>query len=353
MFNTYTHGIFENRMKKSYLTILQYLFFLGLGILFVWLTIRGIGEEDWRHIKLSLQNARHWVIIPVIIFLLLSHYLRALRWKILMEPLGYSPTTFNTFAVVMIGYLVNAGVPRLGEVVKCTLLAKYENLRADRLVGTIVVERIVDLVSLLIVFLLTLVFQWHIVGEFTLNLFGSFFQDKTGHTSVAKLLRFLGVVAILLFLFYIILKRFGHIDIVAKIRKIGVGVLHGLNTIRLIKHKALFIFYSVTIWSLYLLSTTAGIFALHETDHLGFAGGLTTLAIGSVGMIVTPGGIGAYPLMVAKLIELYGLDFDTTGTALGWLLWTAQTVIILVVGLIFSVLFSYKNKKLQDRAISS
>lgn len=340
-------------MKKSYLTILQYLFFLGLGILFVWLTIRGIGEEDWRHIKLSLQNARHWVIIPVIIFLLLSHYLRALRWKILMEPLGYSPTTFNTFAVVMIGYLVNAGVPRLGEVVKCTLLAKYENLRADRLVGTIVVERIVDLVSLLIVFLLTLVFQWHIVGEFTLNLFGSFFQDKTGHTSVAKLLRFLGVVAILLFLFYIILKRFGHIDIVAKIRKIGVGVLHGLNTIRLIKHKALFIFYSVTIWSLYLLSTTAGIFALHETDHLGFAGGLTTLAIGSVGMIVTPGGIGAYPLMVAKLIELYGLDFDTTGTALGWLLWTAQTVIILVVGLIFSVLFSYKNKKLQDRAISS
>lgn len=340
-------------MKKSYLTILQYLFFLGLGILFVWLTIRGISEEDWRHIKLSLQNARHWVIIPVIIFLLLSHYLRALRWKILMEPLGYSPSTFNTFAVVMIGYLVNAGVPRLGEVVKCTLLAKYENLRADRLVGTIVVERIVDLVSLLIVFLLTLIFQWHIVGEFTLNLFGSFFQDQAGHTSMAKLTRFLGVLAILLFLFYIILKRFGHIDIVAKIRRITIGVLHGLNTIRLIKHKALFIFYSVTIWSLYLLSTTAGIFALHETEHLGFAGGLTTLAIGSVGMIITPGGIGAYPLMVAKLIELYGLDFDTTGTALGWLLWSAQTVIILVVGLLFSVLFSYKNKKLKNRAISS
>src|SRR5688572_23010472 len=136
-------------MKKSLLTILQYVFFLGLGVLFVWLTIRGISKADWENIKLSLQNARHWVIIPVLVFLLLSHYLRALRWKILMAPLGYAPTTFNTFAVVMIGYLVNAGVPRLGEVVKCTLLAKYENLRADRLVGTIVVERIVDLVCLL------------------------------------------------------------------------------------------------------------------------------------------------------------------------------------------------------------
>ena len=119
------------------------------------------------------------------------------------------------------------------------------------------------------------------------------------------------------------------------------------------EHKGLFLFYSVSIWSLYLLSTTAGIFALHETEHLGVAGGLTTLAIGSVGMIVTPGGIGAYPLMVAKLIELYGLDFNTTGTALGWLLWTAQTVIILVVGLLFSVLFSYKNKKLKSGASSS
>jgi glycosyltransferase 2 family protein len=119
-------------MKKSFLTILQYLFFLGLGILFVWLTVRGIGKDDWQHIKVSLQNARHWVIFPVLLILLLSHYIRALRWKILMEPLGYTPSTFNTFAVVMIGYLVNSGVPRLGEVVKCTLLAKYENLRADR-----------------------------------------------------------------------------------------------------------------------------------------------------------------------------------------------------------------------------
>lgn len=332
-------------MKKSILTILQYLFFLGLGFLFVWLTVRGIGNDDWQHIKLSLQNARHWVIVPVLLFLLLSHYLRALRWKILMEPLGYHPSTFNTFAVVMIGYLVNAGVPRLGEVVKCTLLAKYENLRADRMVGTIVVERVVDLMCLVVVFLLTLIFQWKVVGDFTLDLFGSFFMDKAGHTSMTKILIVLAGALLFLGFFYFLLKRFGHIDVVAKVKKVVIGILHGLNSIRLIRHKGLFLFHTVAIWSLYLISTTAGIYALRETAHLGIAGGLTTLAIGSVGMIITPGGIGAYPLLVAKLIELYGLDFDTTGTALGWLLWSAQTLIILVAGLIFSVLFSFKNKK--------
>ena len=264
-----------------------------------------------------------------------------------MEPLGYAPTTFNTFAVVMIGYLVNAGVPRLGEVVKCTLLAKYEKLRADRLVGTIVVERIIDLVCLLVVFFLALLFQWDVIGDFTINLFGNFFSDKAGKTSPVKVVLFLVIGVFILLAFYIILKRFGHIDIIAKVKKIIIGILHGLNSIRLVKQKVLFLLYTVAIWGLYLLSTTAGIFALHETDHLGFAGGITTLAIGSVGMIITPGGIGAYPLLVAKLVELYGLDFDTIGTALGWLLWSAQTVIILVAGIVFFALFSYKNKKLQ------
>ena len=90
---------------------------------------------------------------------------RAMRWRILMEPMGYHPSNFNTFAAVMIGYLVNAGVPRLGEVIKCTLLARYEKVRADRLVGTIVMERAVDVVCLIIVFTLALFFQGHIIGK--------------------------------------------------------------------------------------------------------------------------------------------------------------------------------------------
>lgn len=332
-------------MKKSVLTILQYLFFLGLGIFFVWLSVKDVNREQWLQIKDALARARHWLILPVVLLLLLSHYSRALRWKILMEPLGYKPSTFNTFAAVMIGYLVNAGVPRLGEVVKCTMLSRYEKIRADRLVGTIVVERAVDVVCLLVVFAAALIFQGHIIGDYVGNAFGDFFRDKTGSLSLVRVLAGVGIVAFLIISVYVLLRRFGHIDAVAKIKGVLKGVLHGLNSIRMIKHKKLFLFHTVLIWSLYLLSTTLGIYALQETAHLGLNGGLTSLAIGSVGMIIAPGGIGAYAYLIAKLMALYGLNEETIGNALGWLLWTVQTLIIVAGGLVFFALLSYFNKK--------
>jgi hypothetical protein len=139
-------------MKKRVLTIFQYLFFLGLGLFFVWLSVKDIGPSDWESIKSAVGRARKWLILPAFLLLVLAHYSRALRWKILMEPLGYRPSNFNVFASVMIGYLVNAAVPRLGEVVKCTLLAKYEKTRVDKLLGTIVMERAVDVVCLIVAF---------------------------------------------------------------------------------------------------------------------------------------------------------------------------------------------------------
>lgn len=334
-------------MKKPVKTILQYLFFFGLGLLFVWLTVKDIDSEQWQHIKNSLAQARHWLIVPAFLLLFLAHYSRALRWKILMEPLGYKPSTFNTFAAVMIGYLVNAGVPRLGEVVKCTLLSRYEKVRADRLVGTIVMERAVDVVCLLLVFIAALIFQGGIIGEHVSAKFASIFEDQSGHTSVTKIAIVLGSLVVFILLIYFLLKRFGHIDAVAKIKDVLQGILHGLSSIRFIQHKGLFLFHTAFIWLLYLSATTVGIYALRETAHLGFGGGLTTLAVGSVGMILTPGGIGAYPLLVAKLMGWYDLDENTIGNALGWLLWSVQTLIILIGGLVFFALLSHHNKKRQ------
>lgn len=330
-------------MKKSFLTILQYLFFLSIGILFVWLSIKDIKHEHWLQIKDSIRRARHWLIIPVIIMLLASHYSRAIRWKILMEPLGFKPSTFNTFAAVMIGYLVNAGVPRLGEVVKCTLLSRYEKVRADKLVGTIVVERAVDVVCLLVVFLAAIFFQWHIVGDFILGMFANDGSKPGG--GLAKPIIILVSITVFCIALYYLLKRFSHINIIAKAKEVVKGIVHGLNSIRLVQHKGRFIFHTIFIWAMYLLSTTLGIYALQETAHLGISGGLTTLAIGSVGMIITPGGIGAYAYLVAKLMSLYGLGEETIGNALGWLLWSVQTLIILLGGLVFFILFSFYNKK--------
>lgn len=334
-------------MKKPILTILQYLFFLGIGIFFVWLSIKNIDHEKWLKIKDAIARAKHWLIIPACIVLLLAHYSRAMRWKILMEPLGYNPSNFNTFAAVMIGYLVNAGVPRLGEVVKCTLLARYEKVRADRLVGTIVMERAVDVVCLLIVFVVTLIFQGSIIGEHVANKFSSFFSDNTGHTSILKIAIVLSSIIVFIFILYFFLKRFGHIDAVAKIKNVLNGILHGLNSIRLVKHKGRFLFWTAFMWALYLAGTTIGIYALQETAPLGVGGGLTTLAFGSIGMIITPGGIGAYALIVSQLMGWYGLNPDTIGNALGWLLWSVQTIIILIGGVICFALLSYHNKNRQ------
>jgi hypothetical protein len=155
------------------------------------------------------------------------------------------------------------------------------------------------------------------------------------------LFSFITIFIIVIFLF----KRFAHLNIISKANSALKGLIQGLNSIRLIKRKGAFLFYTLLIWLMYLLSTTAGIYALRETEFLGISGGLTALGVGSIAMIITPGGIGAYPLLIAKLMELYGLDFKTIGTALGWLLWSAQTIIILACGVIFSALITYFNKK--------
>ena len=338
-------------MKKSLITILQYLLFFGLGLLFVWLTVKDINKEQWQHIKTSIQQARHWMIIPALIILFLAHYSRAMRWKILMEPMGYYPSNFNTFAAVMIGYLVNAGVPRLGEVVKCTILAKYEKVRADRLVGTIVMERAVDVICLSIVFICALIFQGSFISEHISDKFSSFFHDNSGHTSIRKIIIVLSSIIVFLAILYFLLKRFGHIDAVAKVKNVLKGILHGLSSIRFVQHKGLFLFHTVFIWACYLAGTTVGIYALRETAHLGVGGGLTTLVFGSIGMLIAPGGIGAYAWIVAKLMGWYGLDEKTIGNALGWVLWSVQTLIIILGGVICFGFLSYhnKNRKIENR----
>jgi uncharacterized protein (TIRG00374 family) len=335
-------------MKINFKSLAKYLFFFGLGIFFVWLSVKDIDGESWEKIKHAVTHGRKWVIIPVIIMLFLAHYVRALRWKLLMEPLGYKPTTFNAFAGVMIGYLVNGGVPRLGEVFKCTLLARYEKFKVDKLIGTILVERAVDVICLLIIFLIAILLQGDIFGDFMMERLKIFFHDKAGQLSYTKLIIAGSIFVFLLLVFYFILKRFGHIDIVAKIKVVIKNILHGLSSIRYLQHKGLFIVHTILLWGFYFLSTYAGLYALKETQHLGLAGAVTVLAVGSVGMIITPGGIGAYQLLIAKLMVLYGLDEKTTGTASGWLLWSAQTFIILVGGVVCFALISRYNKKRTD-----
>ena len=163
-------------MKKRILGLSKYLLFLGLGIFLLWLTLR---KSNWEEIKNDILTANFIFLIPATIMLLMSHLSRAVRWKILMEPLGYKPTLLNTFFAVMIGYWANLAVPRLGEVLKCTILGRYEKVPADKLVGTIVAERAFDVVSLVVLFAHHIGIQYDLIGHICIGqIYPKFFRNK-------------------------------------------------------------------------------------------------------------------------------------------------------------------------------
>lgn len=328
-------------MRKTITSVIQYVFFLGLGLFLLWYTTRDLTDAEVSAMKDSLRNADYLLVLPAMLMLLASHYSRALRWKILMEPLGFQPSATNTFFAVMLGYFFNLLVPRLGEIMKCTLLARYEKTPVDKLIGTMVAERAFDFICLLIVIFITIVLQIDIVGEYA-----SMELNKllSGKINLNRLIIFAVLAAAGLLLIRFIIHRFAHISIIGKIRNIIKGVWEGLTSVRYVKHKAAFFFHTVFIWSMYLLSIRIGFYAMESVAHLGIEPSFTILSFGSLAMIVTQGGIGAYQLAVQKTLALYDVS-EVAGLAYGWLLWLVQTVMVLGVGLICLVLLPLFNRK--------
>ncbi len=318
-------------MRKTITSVIQYVFFLGLGLFLLWFTTRHLSDEEVAMMKQSLREANYLLIIPAMVMLLASHYSRALRWKILMEPLGFRPSTVNTFFAVMLGYFFNLLVPRLGEVMKCTLLARYEKTPVDKLIGTMVAERAFDVICLIIVIFLTIVLQIDVVGEYASAELSRLYK---GNLNTGKIITALALAAAALLLARFILHRFAHISIIGRVKKIVKGVWEGLTSVRYVKHKTAFFFHTVFIWTMYLMSIRMGFYAMESVSH-------------SIAMIVTQGGIGAYQLAVQKTLVLYNVS-EVAGLAYGWLLWLVQTVMVLGVGLLCLVLLPIYNRKPHD-----
>ena len=331
-------------MKKKLLTILQYLFFLGLGVFLVWWSIHKMGDKNWQECKTALKSARFILFIPVFFILVASHVSRAIRWKILMKPMGYSPRLVNTFFAVMVGYLANLAVPRLGEVLKCTILGKYEKVPADKLVGTILVERAVDVVSLLIVFIIAIVSQATIIGAYAKTTIRNNFLSGNSEGIFIKLILLTTVLVALFFLLKFIFRKYSDIGIVKKINMLFRGVGAGLSSIKNLENKTAFIFHSVFIWTCYAAGTYLGFFVIPETSGLPIAAAFPVLAFASIGMIITPGGIGSYQWFIMGVMVLYGID-EGHGYANGLLQWVAQFFIILVVGFVSLLALPYYNRQ--------
>ncbi len=339
-------------MNKRLRTILQYIFFLGLGIFLVWWSVKDLTTEDRSEIRQALETARYWLIVPVFIILFLSHYIRAIRWKLLMEPLGYNPSTTNVVFAVFIGYLANQAVPRLGEVLKCTVLARYEKVPADKLIGTIILERVIDAITLLIVFMITLAIQPDIYTQLIDTIFSDPGKTSEKHISSSLVLLILLGIVVVAIIIWMIRKNKKPSDVIKLFQKIIRSIWEGVAAIRHLKRRWWFIFLTISMWTLYLLGGYLGFMALKQTQIYGIREAFTVLSAGSVGMIATPGGIGAYAYLLQKTMQVYGLN-SGIALAFGWILWVAQTAVVLIGGLISFVSIPYYNKKYkseQDQA---
>ena len=325
-------------MQKKILLVLRYAFFLALGIVLAWIPIHSITPEKWTEIKGALSHARFFLLIPICLLYLLSHWSRAVRWKIMIGPLGYKPVTINVFFSVLIGYLTNLALPRLGEVLRCSFLGRHEKIPIEQLLGTIIVERIFDVICLFIVFALAFSLQAKELNDFFLSqLQGQ--KQGNHHLLIWFLLSFVLIAVIVIFLFI----RFKEHRLVIWAKKIISGMWDGVVKVRFMKQKGWFLFHTVLIWTLYLACTRLGMYAFRELDGLGIKEALSVLGVGSIGMIVTQGGLGAYPLLVQRTLMFYAIP-EGIALAAGNVLWIVPTVLIVIAGIISFVGLASKAK---------
>jgi uncharacterized protein (TIRG00374 family) len=329
-------------MSKRFLSILNYFIFLGGGLFLVWWQLKTMTVTEKNEFYDSLQSANYWIVIPIAMMSILSHLSRSMRWKLLMEPLGYQPKLSNIFSVTMIGYLANAAVPRLGELLKCTFLAKYEKLKVDKLVGTIILERSFDFICYIIFIFITILIQIDTVTSFITKELDQISAKpgipiwmKFGILVIAILL----IISLLKWLF----KKFPENKIISKTVEFVNGIWIGFQSIKHLKKRKAFILHTLFIWSMYLGQVYLGFWGMEATEDLSIKAAFSVLTLTTLSMIVTPGGIGSFPIFVMQTLLIYGIDAPV-GKAFGWIMWGVSTSLIIIIGLICLLLIPYLNK---------
>jgi len=271
-------------LKKTILQILKIAGFLALGILLLFFAFRGIALNE---LMSTLSQVNFWWIGLSLFFAFISFFSRARRWMLLIEPLGFKPSFSNTYHSLMIGYLSNYALPRLGEVTRCVTLGRKEKIPVDSLIGTVIIERVIDMVMLLLIMFI-LLFSW-------MDKFGAFFSEQVYLPLQEKLLEAFGGTRLfwlmiagaflgLILLIYLFRKKLGKLVLVQKIKGILTGIADGLKTIYKMERKWEFIIHSVLIWFFYILMTWMVVFSLEETSGLTFIDGMFLLVIGGLGM---------------------------------------------------------------------
>ena len=325
-------------MKKDNIkTALKVIFSLGLGILIFWYVYK-----DW-DIDTLMDNLRGvriiWIIIPLFIALL-SHFLRAVRWKMLIDPLGKKVNLWNVYGAVMAGYCINYAVPRAGEIARCGLVKKYEGVPFTELLGTLIVDRSVDIIVEGFVILLTIVLQ----SSEIMQLAEQYHLIEGAVGLLSNPITWIIIVS-LIALPFLFRKAIKNTKIYSKIKEMLSNVVNGLKSVLKLEHKGLFILYSILIFVCYYFMFYLCFFAFDFTEDLSMLCGLTAFVMGSLGIIApVQGGLGAWHVLVIGTLSTYGV-YEAQAGSFALMVHGSQTLMLISVGILAMALMFYFNKK--------
>lgn len=316
---------------------------LGIGIYVVWYQFNQLTAEQLDQIKDSFASANYFWVVLSVVFGVLSHLSRAWRWKYTLEPLGYQNKFINNFFGVMIGYVTNIVLPRFGEVWRCVMVSRYEKATFEKLFGTVVAERVADLIVLLFIVAGVVVMQIARLKD-SLN---ELLSDFLAKNSLEALLLKAGVLVVAGLVGVVVgwrLIRKSDNPIFVKIRSLVSGLIDGVMSILKMKHKWAFLAHTAFIWIMYLAMFYVPFLALPETSVAGPGAVLASFVMASFSIVLVQGGIGVYPVAVAQTLALYNIPYEG-GFAMGWIIWVAQTIMIVSFGVASLVLMPVMNKK--------
>lgn len=332
--------------RKFAIQALKFLGFLALGILLLWLAFRNV---NFKSLAKNLKEANYYWLVLSIFFSLLAFVLRARRWQLLINPLGFHPTFWRTFHAMMIGYMANIALPRIGEVTRCVVLGKKEKIAVDKLIGTVIIERTIDLLSVLLFLIVIILTSKTLINKFLKESIFMPLREKA--LSVINLpwifwalLAFFAVAALYLMIRY--RKSLRKFRFFSKMFDIAKGVITGLKTITNLNRKWEFIFLTISIWVSYAIMTWVVVFCLKSTSDITFWNSLIILVVGGLAMSVpVQAGFGAFHWAVSQvLIVMHGISRED-GLTYAILSHESQIIFEILVGLISIYIMYGRNRK--------
>lgn len=326
--------------KEIVIKIIKFAVFLSIGAILFWLVYK---NQPINQIIISLKKANYFWLLLTLPIAFLSHISRALRWNILIKSMGYRANKTNTFLAVMIMYLSNTAIPRSGELVRCGIMKKYENIPFPKLLGTVVIERITDSLMLLLLILIVLLCQFQVFTDFfTKNPF--FIQNNTKDNWPNYLFIFAVVIIFLLLILYYFRKKIMNSAVFFKLKDATLNFTEGLKTIRNLENKWNYIGHSFFIWFMYFLMIYLPFRSFDFTKDLSLISGLTLLVMSSIGFVApSPGGIGTWHFMIIETLVIFGIHKQPDANAFALVVHSATTLFILMAGLISLLTIPYYN----------